>query len=140
MLGRDAHLGACRQLVEPAVERLHREERHCEHEHQPGAEREAHDGVPHHARRPPAPEGVAPGLGGTPRERQPQPVHPRTGGGQERGQKGRRREDRDADDDDRAERHRAQRVHIDHEKRCKRDRDGGSAEDDGGPRARHGAS
>ena len=137
MFCRNAYLGSARQLVEPSVERLHPEERNREDEHHAGARDEAGDRAPHHALRPAAPERVAALLGRPPRQRDAQPVDTRSHRGEQCRQERDRRQHRDANDHDRADGHRAQRVDVDCEERSEGNSHRSATEDDRGARARH---
>ena len=118
-LGRNTHLGAAWKLVEPAVERLHPQERDGKHEHQARPGCEAEQRAAHHTRAPSRsrrrrsrPRVVRHGS------RSRQAVDCRVPGrGEERRQERDRREHGDADDDDRTDGHRAQRIHVDREER-----------------------
>ena len=77
-LGRGAHLGAGRQLVEAAVERLHREQRRRQQQHERRAAGEERDRPPHHRRRPRRPERAAALLPRAPGQRQPEPLDARS--------------------------------------------------------------
>ena len=140
-LGRDADLGVARQLVEPAVERLHREERRSDRDHHAGAggerdHRTAHDRIAPSAsrtRRFPPPSSA---TGSRTRSRSTRVPAAASSAGQQR----RRGEHRDADDDDRADRHRPEGVDVDGEQRGERHRDRRAAEHDGGAGARERAA
>ena len=139
-LGRDPDLGVARELVEPAVERLHGDERRRDRDQHAGAGGERDDRMAHDRTRPARPEHVASLLRRPPRQPDAQPVDPRAGRGEQRREQGRRREHGDADDDDRAERHRPQGGDVDGEQRGERHRDRRAAEDDGGAGARERAA
>ena len=132
-LGRDPDLGVARELVEPAVERLHGDERRSDREQHAGAgERATTTGWRMTAIRPARPEHVAPLLGRPPRQPDAQPVDAVPLEESSAVSKRRRCEHGDADDDDRADRHRPEGGDVDREQRGERHRDRRAAEHDCG--------